>query len=81
MEKDLDEWNEKVKSMHSNWYRDRKKLKSYYKTKMVSNAQQENLHKVDASALLAGELVFEGIDVDKDEIFECVLQNTDGPVI
>jgi len=25
LEKDLDEWNEKVKSMHSNWYRDRKK--------------------------------------------------------
>ena len=36
--------NEKVKSMHSNWYRD-KKLKSYYKTKMVSHAQQEKLHK------------------------------------
>jgi hypothetical protein len=36
--------NEKVKSMHSNWYRDNK-LKSYYKTKMVSHAQQEKLHK------------------------------------
>jgi hypothetical protein len=30
--------------MHSNWYRDNK-LKSYNKTKMVSNAQQEKLHK------------------------------------
>jgi len=44
LEKELNEMNEKVKSMHSNWYRD-KKMKSYYKTKMVSHAQQEQLHK------------------------------------
>ena len=44
LEKELDEMNEKVKSMHSNWYRDNK-LKSYYKTRMVSHAQQEKLHK------------------------------------
>jgi DNA repair exonuclease SbcCD ATPase subunit len=44
LEKELNDMNEKVKSMHSNWYRDNK-LKSYYKTKMASHAQQEKLHK------------------------------------
>lgn len=65
LEKELDELNGKVKSMHSNWYRDRK-------NEVIIR---------HASALLAEELVFEGVDVHKDEISECVLQHTDTPVI
>ena len=45
LEKELNEMNEKVKSMHSNWYRD-KKLKSYYKTKMVSHASKKSCIKI-----------------------------------
>ncbi|CAC5376816.1 unnamed protein product [Mytilus coruscus] len=43
---------------------------------------QKNLQElsVDASPLLAGELVFEGVEVHRDSIFDSLLKDTDDPV-